>query len=616
MVGTFAKLYPMNSFIEQALIFIGASVILVPIFQRLGFGAVLGYLLAGIFVGPYGLKLIRDSESILHFSELGVILLLFMIGLEIQPHKLWSMRRKLLGLGGSQVLITSTLFTLVGLSFGLEPVIAGVLGFGLSLSSTAFAVQSLVEKNQFNTEFGRSSFSILLMQDLFAIPALAIIPALGVSVALGDGNHHAPPQANTLLALGIILALIVASRFVFRPAFRWIAKNRSREVFTAATLFVVLGVAALMLQVGLSAALGTFIAGVLLADSEFRHELEADLEPFKSLLLGLFFIAVGMGVNLGLILERPGFIFGLTALYLMVKILVIYGCGRVSRLSHENSKMMALTIAQGGEFAFVIFGLALQLGLAPNDTISALTVIVTLSMALNPFLVLANDRWTRIRRKNTLAPRYDEIKDESPEVIIAGFGRFGQVFGRVLRAQGIPFVAIDHDADQIELIRKFGNKVYYGDAARVDILQAAGAARAKFFILAIDDVEMSLAAAKTVTENFKNVKVFARARNRGHAFDLMELGITAIKRELFDSSVSFTRDLLVAMGFEPAKATHLIEHFKVHDEIMLEEQFKVRNDDKLFVSVSNRAQAQLAQVLADDSVQSHISRPSSEPPNP
>lgn len=602
----------MDSFIGQALIFIGASVLLVPIFQRLGFGAVLGYLLAGILVGPYGLKLIRDSESIMHFSELGVTFLLFMIGLEIQPHKLWSMRRKLLGLGGMQVVLTTLIFMFVGVQFGLGTVPALVIGFGLSLSSTAFAVQNLVEKNQFNTEFGRSSFAILLTQDLFAIPALAIIPALGVAaVASGD---HGPVTPNSFLALGIILGLVLTGRFVFRPVFRLLAKNRSREVFTAATLFIVLGVAALMLEVGLSAALGTFIAGVMLADSEFRHELEADLEPFKSLLLGLFFIAVGMGVNLGLIVERPGFIFGLAALYIFVKIAVIYAVGRVSRLNHENSKMMALTIAQGGEFAFVIFGLALQLGLAPSQTVAELTVIITLSMALNPFLILANERFCSLARKNK--PEYDQIKDESPEVIIAGFGRFGQIFGRILRAQGIPFVAIDHDADQIELLRKFNNKVYYGDAARVDILEAAGAARAKYFVLAIDDVEKSLAAANSVKENFPQIKIFARARNRGHQFDLMDLGVTGIKREVLDSSLAFVGELLVAMGFDEKKAATIVERFRVHDEIMLKEQYEVRNDDQQLVSVSHRGQAQLAQVLADDTLQSRISTSGGDQPNP
>lgn len=602
----------MDSFIGQALIFIGASVLLVPIFQRLGFGAVLGYLLAGILVGPFGLKLIRDSESIMHFSELGVTFLLFMIGLEIQPHKLWSMRRKLLGLGGMQVVLTTLIFMFVGVQFGLGTVPALVIGFGLSLSSTAFAVQNLVEKNQFNTEFGRSSFAILLTQDLFAIPALAIIPALGVAaVASGD---HGPVTPNSFLALGIILGLVLTGRFVFRPVFRLLAKNRSREVFTAATLFIVLGVAALMLEVGLSAALGTFIAGVMLADSEFRHELEADLEPFKSLLLGLFFIAVGMGVNLGLIVERPGFIFGLAALYIFVKIAVIYAVGRVSRLNHENSKMMALTIAQGGEFAFVIFGLALQLGLAPSQTVAELTVIITLSMALNPFLILANERFCSLARKNK--PEYDQIKDESPEVIIAGFGRFGQIFGRILRAQGIPFVAIDHDADQIELLRKFNNKVYYGDAARVDILEAAGAARAKYFVLAIDDVEKSLAAANSVKENFPQIKIFARARNRGHQFDLMDLGVTGIKREVLDSSLAFVGELLVAMGFDEKKAATIVERFRVHDEIMLKEQYEVRNDDQQLVSVSHRGQAQLAQVLADDTLQSRISTSGGDQPNP
>lgn len=600
----------MNGFIEQALVFIGASVILVPIFQRLGFGSVLGYLLAGILIGPYGLKLIGDADSVMHFSELGVILLLFMIGLEIQPHKLWSMRRKLLGLGVFQVAATTAAFMLIGMAFGLTPLTAGVLSFGLSLSSTAFAVQSLVEKNQFNTEFGRSSFSILLLQDLVAIPALAIIPALGNKAQVEGTSGTGFLQ--TALALAIIGMLIAASRLVFRPAFRWIAQNRSREMFTGATLFIVLGVSALMLKVGLSAALGTFIAGVLLADSEFRHEIEADLEPFKSLLLGLFFIAVGMGVNLRIVIERPDFIIGLTVVYLLAKTSVIYAVGRLARLNHENAKQMAFTIAQGGEFAFVIFGLALQLGLAPNQTIEELTVVITLSMALNPFMKMADERMGRLRKM--APPTYDQIKDESPQVIIAGFGRFGQIFGRVLRAQGVPFVAIDHDADQIELLRRFGSRVYYGDASRVDILEAAGAARAKFFILAIDDVELSIATAKAVLENFKNLTIYARARNRGHTFDLMALGIKKIKREVFDSSVGFTFDLLLDLGFSFERAQTIMNKFKVHDEIMVEEQFKVRNDDHTMISVSKQGQAQLAQVLADDTVQSLIARP--DQPNP
>ena len=593
----------MSSYTEQALVFIGSAVLLVPLFHRLGFGSVLGYLIAGIVVGPFGLKLIKDAESVLHFSELGVVLLLFVIGLEIQPRKLWSMKTHLLGLGGLQVALSTLVFLGIGLAFGLPALMAGTIGFALSLSSTAFAVQTLTERNQFNTEFGRASFSILLMQDLVAIPALAIIPALGVSAASeGSGAlRHLP------LAFALIAGLIVASRFLIRPAFRLIASTRSREIFTAATLFIVLGVSALMQKVELSAALGTFIAGVLLADSEYRHELEADLEPFKSLLMGLFFIAVGMGVNLGLLLEKPFLVFGLALSYIALKGLLIYGIGRAFGLRHENSRQMALSIAQGGEFAFVIFGILVSSKIAPESTIELLTAVVTISMALSPLTYLANDRLSDYRQKRAAPPTYDVIKDETPQVIIAGFGRFGQIFGRLLRAQNFPFVAIDHDADQVELVRRFGNMVYYGDASRVDLLEAAGAKKAKYFILAIDDPEQSLAAAKTVLEHFPHLQVFARARNRGHAFDLMDLGIKRIKRETFESSLFFVEELLIEMGFAPEKARTIIEKFKRHDEIMLIEQYKVRADDKQFVSVSKQSTAQLAQVLSDDTMQSHIS---------
>lgn len=587
--------------IEEALVFICSAVILVPICKRLGLGSVLGYLLAGLAVGPYGLRLIQDSESILHFAELGVVLLLFIIGLEIQPRKLWAMRRHLFGLGGTQIILTTLCFFGIGVTVGLSPLSAGVIGFGLSLSSTAFALQTLAERNQLNTEHGRSSFSVLLMQDLTAIPVLAIIPILGVSP-----TTEGPTMGGLLTAAAIVSFLFIASRFLIRPAFRFIASTNLREIFTAATLLIVLGVAVLMQKAGLSAALGTFIAGVLLADSEYRHELESDLEPFKSLLMGLFFIAVGMSVSLDLLVQRPLFIFSLATGYLLLKFGLIYGSARLFTLKHENAKMMGLTIAQGGEFAFVIFTVAQQGHLVSTEIAAILVAVVTLTMTLNPFLMIAHDKWLAHRSRKVLNPQYDEIKDESPEVIVAGFGRFGQIFGRILRAQNIPFVAIDHDPDQIELLRRFGNKVYYGDASRAELLETAGAAKAKFFILAIDDTEMSLETVRTVKTHFPHLVILARARNRGHMFDLKEEGIRHIKRETFDSSVSLVGDLLTEMGFEPQRVEHILGRFKRHDEIMLEEQFKVRSDDKMFITVSNQGVAQLAQVLQQDSVQTYV----------
>lgn len=585
----------MNSFINQSLFFIASAVILVPIFQKLGLGSILGYLVAGIIVGPFGLSLVHETEMLKHFAELGVILLLFIIGLEIQPAKLWQMRRKLFGLGDLQILSCSLAFMAIAIYFGMSAIPAAVIGFGLSLSSTAFALQTLQEKSQLGTEYGQSSFAVLLMQDLVAIPALAIIPTL---------SEDSSATGLSLKTLGmfivIIAALVLTSRFLIRPVFRMISETKIRELFTAITLVIILGVASLMLSIGLSAALGTFIAGVLLADSEYRHELEADLGPFKNLLMGLFFIGVGMGVNLEIILAKPLLIIGLSIGYMALKMFLVYLSGRVFKLSRTNSKLMALTIGQGGEFAFVIFGIALTYQMADPDILSILTVVITISMAISPLLLLLNDKFEAIVCKDKAVPNYDQIQNESPEVIIAGFGRFGQIFARILKTQKIPFTAIDRDPNQIELVRKFGNKVYYGDASRLDIMEAAGVAKAKYFILALDDVSDSVKAAETLKEHFPHVKIYARSRNRGHTFDLMDLGITHIKREMFDSSLNFTRDLLIDMGMEQVKVDELIRKFSKHDHDFIAVQHKVRNDEKMFMSAYNQAQAQLAEVLSQD----------------
>lgn len=603
----------MNSFIEQALIFIGSAVIFVPLFRKMGLGSVLGYLVAGVLVGPSGLALIHDAESVIHFSELGVVMLLFVIGLEIQPHKLWSMRRHLFGLGGLQIFLCTLAFSIVGLLFGLPPTVAIVIAFALSLSSTAFAVQMLTEKNQFKTEFGRSAFAILLAQDLVAIPALALIPAL----AAKELSSQAAPGltlAQGFAGIAVILGLIVGSRFLFRPVLQKLADMRSREIFTAAILFIVLGVAAIMQNLGLSAALGTFIAGVLLADSEFRHEIEADLDPFKSLLLGLFFISVGMGVSIDVIVQKPIGVLLLTIGYLAIKFGGIYAASRLFSLKHESAKLTALCVAQGGEFAFVIFAIVTTLAITTSEVINILSVVITLSMVLSPLLLMLNERISqKLKLLGKQPEKFDEIKDEHPEVIVAGFGRFGQVIARVLRAQDIPFVAIDHDTEQIELVRRFGNKVYYGDISRLDILEAAGARKAKYFVLAVGNVEASLKSLEIVKHNFPHLKIFARARNRGHVFELFDLGIRNVKRDTFDSSANFARELLIELGIPAERAKTVIDKFRAHDEIMLEEQYKVRRDDKMFVSVSKQANEQLAEVLRSDSLQTHIAPSESQP---
>lgn len=590
----------MLSLVEQALVFIGSAIILVPIFHRLGFGSVLGYLLAGIIIGPFGLKLISDSQSVLHFAEFGVVLLLFIIGLEIQPQKLWSMRKLLTQLGGLQIILTTAVFTAIGLALNFSLLHSVILSFALSLSSTAFALQTLVEKKQLKTEFGISSFTILLTQDLFAIPALAVIPMIASKSTLAlEGSSPASSWSFVYFIL-IVVFLFLMSRFFIRPFFRLIAGLRSREMFTAVTLFIVLGVATLMTKIGLSAALGTFIAGVLLADNEYRHELEADLDPFKSLFMGLFFISVGMTVNLNLILQSPLIIFSSSIFYLVLKFVLIYFASRLNKFSTQTSRLTALNVCQGGEFAFVIFGIILAHGLIDSKIIETLTAIITISMAVSPLVLYAHENWICRKQVKETHPVYDEVANESPVVIIAGFGRFGQIFGRILRSQNIPFVAIDHDPSQIELVRKFGNTVYYGDAGRLDLLESAGAKMAKYFILAVDDPENSIAIAETVKNHFPNLKIFARARNRGHVFDLMALGLKHIKRETFDSSVLFVGELFEDMGYSSTRANMIVEKFKFHDHTMLQEQFKVRNDDKQFVSVSQQGQAQLAEVLSKD----------------
>lgn len=594
-----------SSLSEQSLVFIASAIILVPIFQKLRFGSVLGYLIAGMIVGPFGLGFIPDSQSVSHLAELGVVILLFMIGLEIQPSKLWSMRKHLFGLGGIQILLTTLVFATFGFGLGFDVASSISLGFALSLSSTAYALQTLNERNEFNTEFGRASFSILLMQDMTAIPMLALIPLITQKTS----TNHELSYLSVSFAIASIFVLLISSKYLLRPLFRTIAATRTRELFTAMALFIVLGVSLLMQKLGLSAALGTFVAGVLLADSEYRHEIEINLEPFKGLLMGLFFIAVGMGVSLDLIRKAPLLIIFGAILYLFIKSALIYASGRLFEMQHEKSKRMAITISQGGEFAFVIFGVVSQSQMAPSHLIEALTAIVTLSMAISPAISLLNDELNARACKKQSEPEYDQIGDETPQVIIAGFGRFGQIFGRFFRAQNIPFVAIDHDSSQVELVRRFGSKVYYGDASREDLLISAGAEKAKYFILAIDDIDTSIQTAKLVKEKFPNLTIMARARNRGHAFDLLDLGVSNIKRETFDSAIYFLGDLLIKMGHDEAYVVEMIERFKRHDEIMLIEQYKVRNDDKQFVSLAKQSAVQLAQVLSNDITQSFIDAP-------
>lgn len=583
----------------SVIVFLGSSVMLVSLFQRLGLGSILGYLAAGLLIGPQMSGLITDVTYTQSLSEFGVVFLLFLIGLELQPKKLWALKKSLLGFGGLQLFLCTGIFAVLAHILNLSWQASVVIGFALSLSSTAFSLQSLTEKKVLNTEFGRASFAILLMQDVAAIPALAIIPSLGL-------NSGPVAQVQWGPFIIIFFGMALFSRTLLGPFLRQVAALRSRELFTGVTLLIVMGVSFLMAQVGLSMALGAFLAGVFLSESEYRHELEADIEPFKGILMGLFFVSVGMSVNLHLLLESPLTIVAMTLLYMSIKGVLIYGVGRGMKLSNLAGQNLAAYLIQGGEFAFVILGVGQVSHVLSEEWTQGLTLVVTLSMILSPFIILLSDKIQALQTKQKPLTEYDHFETTENPVIIAGFGRFGQIFGRMLRTQDIAFTAIDHDTEQIELLRRFSHKVYYGDASRKEILEAAGATRAKYFVIAVDDMNTITQIAETVRREYPHLKIYARARNRQHVFELMDLGIEHIRRETIDSSLYLTEELLLDLGIPAERAQKMIERFRLHDELMLKEQYKVRHDQKMFLDLSRLGTQQLAQVLKEDAEKTYI----------
>jgi monovalent cation:proton antiporter-2 (CPA2) family protein len=581
--------------IREALLFLAVVVVAVPLFKRLGLGSVLGYLVAGVLIGPHGLRLIPDVEAVGHLAELGVVLLLFLIGLELQPQRLWELRTRVFGVGGAQVALSGAVLAVAALALGLSWQAALVAGLGLSLSSTAFALQLLGERNQLATPIGQTAFGILLFQDLAVIPLLAVLPLLGPSGGRVDTSWV--PLAK---AVGLVVLVILVGRTLLRPAFRLVASARSQEVFTASALLAALGTAVLTSAVGLSPALGAFMAGVLLADSEYRHELEADLEPFRGLLMGLFFVSVGMSVALELLLRRPLLVVGLVLGMSALKVLSIGALGRRVLGAWPPAWELGVILGQGGEFAFVLFGLAVSYGVLPGPLRDTLVLVVSLSMALTPLLTLAHDRLLAPRLRTRDDRPYDRGVEKDTPVIIAGFGRFGQVVGRVLRARGIPFTAMDADPAQIDFLKRFGNKVFYGDASRLDLLRAARADKAQAFVLAIDDVQASLRTAREVQEHFPHLVVFARARNRAHAYQLLELGITHVIRETFLSSIELTGDVLQELGFSYSEARSTLERFREHDERLLQESFRYQRDEKKLIEIADRSRRELESLFARD----------------
>jgi glutathione-regulated potassium-efflux system protein KefB len=592
-----------GSLLQAAVVFLLAAVLTVPLAKRLQLGAVLGYLFAGVIIGPSGLGLIGNTESVAHISELGVVLLLFIIGLELSPRRLWVMRKAVFGVGLAQVLLTGALLGVLALYVFGQPLNTSiVLGLGLALSSTAFGLQSLAERKELTSPHGRLAFAILLFQDIAAIPLIARVPLLAGSRA----NVSAVDDVNQGLRVLVSIAIVViGGRYLLRPVFRVVAKTGLPEVSTATALLVVMGTAWLMDLAGISMALGAFLAGLLLADSEYRHELEAQIEPFKGLLLGLFFMSVGMGANLGLLLREPIVVLGLTLLLIAVKLPLLFVVGRLAGgLNKISAIRLGIVLAAGGEFAFVVFKIGRDHGLFDPRLYDLLVLAITLSMALTPLLMLLCARLVSPKVQPVVVPeQFRAIDADEPRVVIAGMGRMGQIVARILRAQNIKFVALDTSVETIELSRSFGGvPVYYGDPMRPEILSAAKVADAEFFVIATDDPDTNIKTAELVHKLYPHIKIIARARNRQHVHRLVDLGAHAV-RETFYSSLEMSRQTLIGLGLTPEQADARIKRFKHHDEQVLEAQHAIYDDAVKVKQTAQEARAELARLFESDQLE-------------
>ena len=589
-----------HHFLRAAVVFLLATAIAVPLTKRFRLGAVLGYLLAGVAIGPEALRLIGDYNGVASISEFGVVLMLFVIGLELSPQRLWVMRRAVFGTGLLQVLATSVLVGVVAYAwFGLMPGAAAIIGGSLALSSTAFGLQILTERKEAGTSYGRQSFAILLFQDLAAIPLIAAVPLLA-----STSRHGIDPYA-VLRTIGVIVAVVVGGRYLLRPIFRFVARTDSVEVSTATALLVVMGTALLMELAGVSVTLGAFLAGVLLADSEYRHDLESHIEPFKGLLLGLFFISVGMSMQVHLLLQAPLLVLGLTVAIMLMKGVLLWPLGlTVGGLQRGDALRMTVLLASGSEFAFVVLRTATDGGLIAQDQGSVLVLAITLSMALTPLLVVATGRLLGASKKKEASTRpFDTINVDRPRVIIAGYGRMGQIVARVLRTRKIPFVALDHSIEQLDLVQRFDRPgdIFYGDPARPELLRAAQADKAEVFVLATDDPESSLRVARVVRRLYPHLKVVARARNRQHVWRLMDLGVEDPVRETLYSSLKMTRKALEALGLPAEDAVEEIERFRRKDAELMKIQYLVYDDDAKLLQTTREAIADLNKLFeADD----------------
>src|SRR4051812_39162157 len=578
---------------KEALIFLAAAVICVPIAARLGLGSVLGYLIAGAAIGPWGLGFVGDVAATQTLAELGVVMMLFVIGIELDPKRLVDMRHEAFVGGSVQLVVCAAVLGGLLLLVGLPWQGALVIGSALALSSTAIAIQAMTERNELKTPTGRATFGILLFQDIAAIPLIAIVPLLGD----GSGRDQQPVWIKIAMATAAIAGVVVIGRYLTRPVLRLLAGINLRELFTAFALLLVIGIAELVSLAGLSMALGAFLAGVLLADSEFRHALESDIEPFKGLLLGLFFISVGMTIDFSLLASRPAMVALLLGGFLAAKVLALWAVARVLGVTERQRWLFAFLIAQAGEFGFVVFASARVAGVITPEWEALLTIVVALSMATTPLLLIAHDRF--ICRQARVEREADAI-DTSGPVIIAGFGRFGQIVGRLLLANDIQAVVLDHDPEQIESLRRFGYRVFYGDATRLDLLQSAGAANARLLVNAIDGVEDSIALVDRVRENFPDLPIVSRARNVSHYFELRLRGVTVIERETFESALRAGRSALEILGFDRYRARELADTFRHHNLTAIESQMAVYKDETRYLAAARAGREELEQSFAKD----------------
>ena len=589
-----------STWLTNSLIYLGAAVIAVPLSRALGLGSIIGYLGAGIAIGPWGLGLVSNVQDILHFAEFGVVLMLFLIGLELEPRRLWSLRHPIFGWGSAQMLGCTALLCAAAMASGLSWQVSLVAALGLALSSTAGALQTMGERNMLATSSGQAGFSILLFQDVAAIPILALVPLLG---GLADASEAAAGSRwlEAAKILAVIAGIVLGGRLLLRPLLRWIAKSKTPEIFTAASLLLVLANAALMQLVGLSMALGAFLAGVLLAESEYRRELETDIEPFKGLLLGLFFIAVGMSIDFSVLRQSAALMALLVVGFLALKAVVIYLLARAMGLPAPARPVFTLLLAQGGEFAFVVFQVAAGAHVLAPKTSSLLIGAVTVSMLLTPLLLVLVDKLVLPRYARSRTPKLEEIsvRQQAP-VIIAGFGRYGQIVGRLLAAQGIAATVLDHDADMIEAARAFGYKVFYGDATRLDLLRIAGAPTAKVLVIAVDDTAQSLRIVKLAREHFPGLELVARARDVTHWNELRDLGVLRVERELFESSLRSGRTVLEVLGFTPHEARAQAMRFRRHNFQLFEQMYPHHKDRAKVIAVVKQGRRQLEEQMAQE----------------